>query len=174
MKTKSRRLLYERIASHHASELYMVLCDQRVYAHIEDQEVPTQAQFVESVDRMVAGPPTHRASEVWLDFVVRSKQTKECIGRIEATVIESRAEIAYLFGHRHWGKGYARESVQWLEQLVVEKFVVNSFWATVNSENVRSIALLKRLGYAEASVEKWPAKIASYTKGDSVFCRVLE
>lgn len=172
MNPESERLLYERIIRGHAVEMQAELCDPRVYAHIDDHQVPTPNELLESFARKEAGSPSHRSSETWIDCAVRLKDTEKIIGRIEATVLEDRAEVAYLFGFSHWGFGYAREALDWLQVLLAQEHAVREFWATVAPGNQRSIALLKRLGYAEAQQANWPDKLSSYNEGDFVYHRV--
>jgi len=90
------------------------------------------------------------------------------IGRLEATVLEKRAEVAYLFGPEFWGHGYGTESLSWLHMFIEETFHILEFWATVRPDNGRSIRLLERLGYVEAAAETWP-QLTSYDPGDRVF-----
>jgi len=174
MKPETERLFYERITLHHAEALQDELCDPRVYEHIDDGKVPTPGELRASFVRREAGAPSHRSSETWLDFAVRLKSTGEGIGRVEATVLGRQAELAYLFGYRHWGHAYAREAVQWLERLIAEEHAVDDLWATVHPGNRRSMALLNRLGYAEAPRSRWPTRLTSHDEGDRVFHRPCE
>ncbi len=169
MKPETERLSYERITKHHAVELRGELCDPRVYEHIDERKAPTPAELMQSFVRKEVGAPSHRSAETWMDFAVRLKTIGKTIGRIEATVLETRAEVAYLFGYRHWGFGYAQEAVQWLQRLLAEEHAVHDLWATVTRDNRLSIALLERLGYVEVPQSRWPARLTSYNEGDCVF-----
>ena len=169
MTLESERLRYERITRHHAVELEDELCDPFVYEHLEDRQTPTPSELFESFAKREIGAPTQRCSESWFDFAARSKETGQLIGRIEATLIESRAEVAYLFGRRHWGFGYAFEAVQWLQAFLAKEHAAKEYWATVAPGNERSITLIKRLGYTEAPQAHWPAKLTGYVAGDCVY-----
>src|ERR1700722_15641143 len=109
----TERLTFEPIQPHHAAGLQHVLCDPRVYECIE-APCPTPAELEDSFVRKAAGAPAHRPDERWVDYAVRLPATGELIGRLEATVIKRRAEVAYLFGPAFWGCGYATEGLQWL------------------------------------------------------------
>ncbi len=162
-------MCYERITISHAPELSAELCDPLVYAFVDDRVPPTPDELLASFSRMEAGPPASRASETWIDFAVRLKQSGLAIGRVQATVREDRAEMAYVFGRRHWGFGYAQEAMEWLQIHLRDAHDTSRFWATVSPENQRSIALLTRLGYTRMPKSCWPAKLLSYNDGDSVY-----
>ncbi|MEO8281264.1 MAG: GNAT family N-acetyltransferase [Ideonella sp.] len=166
---ESERLSYEAIRKAHALELADALCDPMVYQFIDDRMAPSSTGLLESFARKEAGAPASRRSETWLDFAMRSKATGEAIGRVEATVLGSGVELAYLLGARHWGSGFAREAVAWLQQLLIDEYEVRDFWATVKPGNERSLALLMRLGFSESPKSAWPARLTTYDEGDLVF-----
>src|SRR5450432_531491 len=163
----SARLSYELIRPRHAAELQSALCDPRVYAFIS-APCPTPSDLEISFERKAAGAPAHRPDERWLDYAVRRRDTGGTIGRLEATVIGRRAEVAYLFGPSFWGFGYATEGLEWLHSLLIAAFGVTEFWATVAPGNLRSRRLLERAGYDEAAPTTWP-DLRSYDPGDWVF-----
>ena len=163
----SPRLGYEWILRSHAVELEEVLCDPRVYEFI-DCDCPTPAELEESFTRKEAGAPAHRADELWLDIIVRLSASGVVIGQLEATILEGRAEVAYLFGPDFWGHGYATEGLAWLHELIRRNFGIQDFWATVKPWNDRSVRLLERSGYREVPDETWP-RLTSYDPGDRVF-----
>jgi RimJ/RimL family protein N-acetyltransferase len=168
---ESKRLVYEQITSRHAGELKDVLDDPRVYVYVDDGVAPTFEQLLESFTLMKAGPPEHRKDERWVNYAVRIKDSQIAIGRVEATVIEHRAEVAYLFGADYWGKGYGSESLLWLQHLLQNNYGVSEFWATVTPGNMSSKHLLLKQGYAEVSRENMP-RLASYENDDWIFCRL--
>jgi hypothetical protein len=147
--------------------LQHVLCDARVYAFI-DAPCPTLTDLEASFARKEAGAPAERSDERWLDYAVRVTESGEAIGRLEATIIGERAEVAYLFGPNFWGYGFATEGLAWLHEFLSSSFGVSEFWATANPDNIRSIRLLERAGYLEAPSETWP-RLTSYDPGDRVF-----
>jgi hypothetical protein len=164
------RLRYELIQEHHAAELQRALCDPRVYEFISGP-CPTPSELKLSFARKATGAPTHRPDECWLDYAVRLRDTGKAIGRLEATLIGRRAEVAYLFGTDFWGCGYATDGLAWLHELLAGSFGVVEFWATVAPGNLRSRRLLERAGYEPAAPETWP-DLRSYDPGDCVFHRL--
>jgi RimJ/RimL family protein N-acetyltransferase len=163
----SERLRYEPIHRSHASEFERILCDPLVYRFIEGA-CPTPADLLSSFTRKEMGAPSERSDERWLDYAVRLGGSGLAIGRIEATILEKRAEVAYLFGTDFWGHGYATEGIRWLHALINTTLDIQEFWATVMPNNTRSMRLLERLGYLEAPAETWP-RLTSYDPGDRVF-----
>jgi len=170
MNLESQRLQYEKITPTHAVELQEALCDPRVYEFIANHGTPTAADLREVFKRKALGPPPSRSDETWIDYAVRSKASGTTIGRIEATILEGHAEVAYMLGPRYWGQGFALEAMRWLHQLLELEFRVFEFWATVSPHNDRSLRLLARLGYGEAAAVLWPVQLLSYNGGDRVFC----
>lgn len=167
----SERLSYERLGVEHADGLAKALCDPRVWEFIEEK-CPTPAELTATFARLSEGVPPHRAGEIWLDFAVRRESDGALIGRLEATLIEGNAEVAYLFGPDHWGQGYGRESLTWLHKTLKQDFGATDCWATINPANLRSLRLASALGYTEVGEEVWP-RLTSYDPGDAVFRKRL-
>ncbi|MCB1230755.1 MAG: GNAT family N-acetyltransferase [Verrucomicrobiae bacterium] len=163
----SDRLTYEPLSAAHAPGLASVLCDPRVYEYI-DAEIPTPESLAKEFERLAAGAPEHRARETWIDFAVRRRSDHTLIGRIEATVIERNAEVAYLFGPDYWGCGYGRESLRWLHQTLARRYGATDSWATITPANRRSLRLVEFFGYRETTADTWPI-LTSYDPGDRVF-----
>lgn len=173
MQFESQRLVFEPITQNHAQELAQVLCDSRVYLHVDDGIAPTFNELQEPFSLRESGPPLHRQDEIWVDYIVRIKASQQAIGRVEATVIEHRAEVAYLFGAAYWSKGYGSESLVWLQQFLQQTYPVREFWATVTPGNDRSKRLLLKNAYAEVSSDQLP-RLTSYDENDWVFMKLAE
>jgi RimJ/RimL family protein N-acetyltransferase len=165
---QSLRLDFEPLTAEHAQGLFAAMSDPAVYQHIDDHPPASVQELAQRFGRMSAGPPPDRTGEQWLNYAVRVAQSGDLVGRIQATVIRDRAEVAYVFGTAYGGKGYATEAMEWLHRLLRERMSVGTFWATTRRENSRSISLLRRLGYAH--VNEWPDLI-SYGHGDVVYRR---
>jgi len=163
----SLRLLYEPLYSDHAAGLFEALEDPRVYEHINDIPSPGVAQLAARFARMSSGPPPDRTDECWLNYALRLKANGTLIGRLQATIRERRAEVAYLLGPEYWGQGYATEAMSAFQVDLRENAQVTEFWATTAPQNFRSVHLLERLGYVQIG-DSWPA-LLSYESGDLVF-----
>ncbi len=85
------------------------------------------------------------------------------LGRIEATVHPGGwAEIAYVFGVAHRGRGLARAAVRWM----LEDIGVDEVWATTTPANARSRRLLAALGFREVPRSR---PLASWDPGDLTY-----
>jgi RimJ/RimL family protein N-acetyltransferase len=167
----SERLRFEPLSPAHASVLSEALLDPAVYAFIGGRHPTTTEDLTSQFEHFVKGPPANRSAERWWNVAVFSADGNHGLGRLEATIIENRAEIAYLFGPKYWGKGYALEALRWFQNRLAEECAVSKFWATVLPGNERSVRLLQRLGYARVAGD-WP-DLGSYAEGDLLFCRQL-
>ena len=163
-----QRLCYEPLAVEHAQDLFPMYADPAIYEYISDRPAAAVADVAARICRLAGGPPADRARELWWNFVVRRTDSGVAIGLMDVTLVDDRAEVGYVFGSAHWGRGYATEAVEWLHQHLRERSTAATFWATVLPGNARSIRLLQRLGYAPAS--EWPA-LGSYHAGDLVYTR---
>lgn len=162
------RLIFEPIGADHAAALFPALSDPLVYEHLGCDPPPSVEWLSGQFARIAAGPPPHGPDEQWLNFGVRLKADGQWIGRIEAIAHQQYAEVAYLFGPAHWGRGYAAESVGWLQQYLRIVHGVSEFWATTAPANDRSIRLLLRSGYVPTALAD-DRPLSSYEPGDKVF-----
>ncbi|QKQ77669.1 GNAT family N-acetyltransferase [Nostoc sp. TCL240-02] len=64
--------------------------------------------------------------------------------------VDNSAIIGYVFFPNCWGKGYAREALNWMISYLVETYQNIDFCAYVNVQNHRSIALLHNLGFVRS------------------------
>lgn len=167
MTLESERLTYEKITKKHADELKNVLCDPRVYMNVDDGVAPSFDELIESFALREKEAPHHRSDEQWVDYIVRTKELKIAIGRIEATVLEDRAEVAYMLGSTYWRKGYGSEILQWLQSFLNSNYKVKAFWATVTPGNEASKHLLLKNGYVEVFLDL--PRLTSYDENDWFF-----
>jgi len=79
----------------------------------------------------------------------------ELIGYVQATVDpKGRAAIAYELSSAYWGRGLARQAVQAMISELVQRYQVHDLSAVFKRANLRSMRLLKRLGFSPASAER--------------------
>lgn len=173
MSTESKRLVYERVTRNHAKEMEHILCDPKVYVHVDDGLAPTMDELFQSFILREVGAPDDRSNETWVDYIVRTKDSRVAIGRVEATILEHRAEVAYIFGVAYWGMGYGSESLMWLQNFLQTNYGVSEFWATVTPGNEASKRLLLKNNYVEVLSDNLP-QLTSYDENDWVFCRNVQ
>src|SRR5262249_45830718 len=153
-------LAFERLGPEHASVLFPVLGDARVWEHLQGSDWATEDQRRAAYADRAAGPV--RPGERWVNHAVRL-QGGPYLGRVEATVHAAGfAEIAYVFGLAHRGQGHARASVRWL----LGQLGVDEVWATTTPGNARSRRLLEALGFRQVSPTR---PLASWAPGDLTY-----
>ncbi|MFG6446748.1 GNAT family N-acetyltransferase [Roseateles sp. BYS180W] len=157
--------MIEELQREHLLELSNCLRAPSVYEYIS--ELPTVENFV--LDREIAlrGPSSEASGEVWLNFLVRELASSNMIGRLEATLHNSIAEVAFLFNPEYWGNGFASESLDWLHKNIQRSHGISEYWAATAPENFRCQALLTRAGYRK--VDSGFPPLYSYDAGDMVF-----
>lgn len=160
-------LRIEPLRLEHLPALGAVLRQPAVYEHLGG-EVPPADEFELGLQRALAGPPPDRRDEHWLNYLV-SDTSGQMLGRLEATVHDGLAEVAFLFGPGHWGHGHAQQGLVWLQAEVSRRCGVHDFWATTVPANQRCQRLLQRCGYA--AVTGALPRLLTHDDGDLVFRR---
>ena len=164
---QSENLRFEPLTADHAAALFPVLNTLAVQAFIDPTNSQTIAELQAEYSIREKGPVASHQSERWFNVAVLLKSpTEPVIGRLEATSYGSWGEIAYLFGEAWWGKGLAFEAVSWWHDYLSAAESKTEWWATVAPDNIRSIRLLKRLGYVERTNAVDIPKLHSYDEGD--------
>ena len=157
-------IVFDALTLHDLDALEALLRNDAVYRHIGG--APSAERFRLATTRALAGPPPDRPEERWLNFAVRDAASGALLGRLEATVHDGLAEVAFLFGPAHWGKGHAAQGLQWLHGQLPGL----PLWATTVPGNTRSQALLLRCGYRAVDPAS-ATRLYSYDPGDLVFRR---
>lgn len=169
MTARTARLAIEVLSQEHVDGLFAALDDDRVGRYIGGPDVTTVDALRARIELLAAGAPAE-SGETWLNWAVRlADAERPVIGRIEATLHDGIAEIAYVFGPAWWGRGYATEATTWLVDVLAARHDVASLWATVDPANTSSTRLLERLGFRR--VEAPTPSLLSYDPGDDVFTR---
>jgi ribosomal-protein-alanine N-acetyltransferase len=148
----SARCTLEPQVEAHAQEMFEVLSDPAIY---EFERVPPP-----SVERLAAGYKRRESrqsddgTEKWLNWVVRVN-SGELAGYIQATVLPSgNSYIGYEFASRFWRQGLASACIRAASTELADHYAVHTLVAVVKAANYRSLGLLRRLGFKEATVEQ--------------------
>jgi RimJ/RimL family protein N-acetyltransferase len=160
------RLVIEPLTAGHADALEGLL-DERVNRYFLPEDVPAslvalRGQFEEMEAAAVKG---YRGSR-FLPFVAKHLAEGDYIGRLEALVHGTDAEIAFLLVPRSWGQGFASEATA---GLISELRVmgVERVWACVAPDNEPSLAMCRRLKFERVDLPvQW--SLATYDDGDIV------
>lgn len=171
----TERLTIEPRSVDHAAGLCAALADESVGRWIGGPEVTTVEAMIERI-AYVNGADPAQWGESWLNWTVvaDAEPDRPIVGRVEATVHHRApltAEIAYVFGPRWAGRGYATEATAWMLDVLRDEHAVVTAYATVDPLNEPSIRLLERLGFERCEL---PAEgVGSYDPGDAVFMKAL-
>jgi RimJ/RimL family protein N-acetyltransferase len=144
---EGERLVLEALQAAHADEMAPVLDDPALHMFIGG-EPATHEQLRSRYAKQVVGGLADGA-ERWLNWVARDRSSGDAVGYVQATVTTQVgrrcADVAWVIGVAHQGRGYAREAAQlmtdWLRGQGVD--VVT---AHVHPDHHASNAVARRIG----------------------------
>ena len=82
-------------------------------------------------------------------IAVEKKATGEMVGEIVVMPNDGCFSIGYTFHYNHHRKGYAFEALSYLINLLHQRYPEMEFISFTEPENFASMALLRKLGYAD-------------------------
>jgi len=131
----------------HASEMAVLLDDTGLHTFTGGRPA-TSEQLRDRYTRQVVGRSSD-GSQRWHNWVVRERVSGVALGFVQATIVQqdgkSVAEVAWVIGTAHQGRGYAREAamvmVAWLRQHGVEVVI-----AHVHPQHEASMAVARVVG----------------------------
>ena len=151
------RLAIEPLRVADAPLLFTLLADPRMDVYAPDTSRASVAALAERFQALELGP-RDGSDEIWLNWVLRRLDNGLPIGTLQATVGPgANAWIGYSLTSSAWGQGYASEACTWLIAELPPRHGLRAILASVDVRNVKSIALLERLGFALIGTE--PAEI---------------
>lgn len=150
---ETSRLQLEPLRESHAAELFELYSDPRMYTFIP-QDPPASLEALAARYRFLEARQSPDGAEQWLNWVVRLKSTKACVGCVQITVSQDgRAQLAYDIGVPYWRQGYATEACsRVIEALLAHG--VGDVWAELDTRNTASIRLLERLGFQRGALKR--------------------
>ena len=148
----SARLRLEPQTTRHAAAMFQVLSDPAIYTY-ENQPPASLDALTQRFQRLEARQSPD-GSQQWLNWVLRQRSDGELIGYVQATVqADGRALVAYELASRHWGQGLGSEAVQAMLDELAGPWQVRQALAVFKRANLRSMALLRRLGFTDAAAD---------------------
>ncbi|MCY4111836.1 MAG: GNAT family N-acetyltransferase [Chloroflexi bacterium] len=90
-------------------------------------------------------------AEVWLNWTLRLKHDQSVVGRMQATVTECQADIAWVIGPRFRNRGYATEAGRCIAAWLVEFFDLDEVRATIHPDNPASQRVAANIGMRPSS-----------------------
>jgi [ribosomal protein S5]-alanine N-acetyltransferase len=151
---ETERLILEPLRVAHAAEMFTLLQDARIFTFIPHDS----PRHIGEVEARLARLETRRSpdgGEQWLNWIVRTKSDRACVGRVEATLRRSgAAHIAYEIAPDRWGLGYGTEACARMIRALFDDFGVSIIKAEIDTRNAASIRLVERLGFRRAGVRE--------------------
>ena len=141
------RLILEPLQLGHADEMVAVLADDRLYEYTGG-DAPTLDVLADRYRHQIGGPG--RDDEEWFNWIARRIDSGAAVGYVQATVIDERADVAWLVGVDHQRQGFAGEAAEAMLAWLVEHGV-RMFSAHVAVDHVASARVAERLGMARTS-----------------------
>ena len=142
-----------------AAELFEVLREPSLYEYL-DEGPPSSVQalaekLARSEDRLSPDGRQH-----WLNWVIRV-ESGAIAGSIQATVEENKdTNVAYVLSPKYQGQGIATAAVRQMLEIAVSQYQAKLFFIVAEAENLASVRLAKRLGFALA-----PSEVAAARAG---------
>ena len=167
---QTERLVLEPMLRSDAAEMYPLLCDSRLY-EFTGGEPPSSVSSLAEVYGLRESRRSPDGREVWLNWVVRRRESREAVGYTQATVHLSHTYVAWVIGSVWQGRGYAIESagrlVRWLRSAGVHEVR-----ACVNPAHAASGAVALRAGLhrtadMENGEEVWTSRPRPLERSDT-------
>jgi RimJ/RimL family protein N-acetyltransferase len=143
---ESPRLVLRRFAERDLAALLAYLNDPLV-ARYQSWESYTERQARELIAEQRGREPG-RPGE-WFTFAAELKETRALVGHVALSVKRDdarQAEMGFTFAREYQGRGLAREAAGRVLDYAFDVLGLRRVLAVTDCENVRSIALLERLG----------------------------
>jgi ribosomal-protein-alanine N-acetyltransferase len=136
--------------------MYAVFSDTRAMRFWSSPALTERQQIVGYLARIQEG---FRARTLF-QWGVERKEDARIIGTTTLFNLDSgnaRAEIGYILGSEHWGKGYMLEAQTALVRFAFEELKLRRIEADVDPRNAASVRSLDRLGFKREGLlrERW-------------------
>jgi RimJ/RimL family protein N-acetyltransferase len=148
---ETQRLCLEPLTAAHAVGMFAVLSDPAIYEY--ENAPPVSLAWLYARYEKLSTRTSPDGTEQWLNWVIRLRDGA-LAGYVQATISpDGHAGIGYEFASRHWGRGLAGEAVAAMLAELAGRYRVDRFTAVLKRDNLRSLRLLQRLGFAPAGAE---------------------
>jgi len=157
----------------HAEALFAGLRDEQLYEFIDDEPPASASTLRSRLEKWAAGKSPD-GSEAWLNWAVRVGDTGRYVGTVQATLkSDFSAELAFLLFSDARGNGYASEAVAATIAHLREHDLVSRFEARVDPSNLRSVRLLRALGFERTDTPSVAVTIRGVPAGEVQYALVI-
>ena len=142
---ETERLVLAPMSECDAEELYQLLW-------LPDSDAPVENRPPESLEdlrtriRRWERRRSPDGNEIWLNWTLRLKQDGTAVGRMQATVTEAWADMAWVIGRRCQNQGYATEAGRSIAVWLREFCNVAEVRATIHPDNTASQRVAAKVG----------------------------
>jgi RimJ/RimL family protein N-acetyltransferase len=159
---ETERLSLEPLRVEHAEEMAQVLGDERLHVFIGG--APRTLEELRARYRDQVTTWSVSGSDRWLNWIVRVRDSGKAAGGMQATLRDEGgevvAELAWVIGMAHQGRGYAREAaaamIAWLRDERADRFIADIDPPHEASQRVATSLGLTRSGEpGEEGSERW-------------------
>jgi len=154
---RTERLDLLPITAEHAPEMFEVLNDPALHTYTGGSP-PPDPDALTRLYRIWERRMAPDGSELWLNWVVRLRETGDLIGYLQMGVAPGRADIAWVIGSFWQRRGFATEGaramVDWLSELGVREIR-----ASIHPDHAASIRIAEHLGLQETEEAVGPERI---------------
>ncbi|WP_373356708.1 GNAT family N-acetyltransferase [Pseudoroseicyclus sp. CXY001] len=126
-----------------AEALHAAIGNAETYAPVHIPPPESVDVLRARIARQFSGPGDGAA--LWLNWCVLAEGA--VTGFVQATVTGEEASLAYVLGHRHWGRGIGLAATRLAIAELVARYGVTRLIADTDEANLASQALLARLGF---------------------------
>jgi ribosomal-protein-alanine N-acetyltransferase len=141
----ARFVALEQLCESHAAPLFVILAEPDLWS-LTDSDPPTSVEELAARYRRLESRRSPDGSQTWLNWAIVADA--DPIGFVQATVERDVAEIAYVVGCAHQGRGYAGLAIDEMLAMLRDDHGVATIVATVDARNTASLRLLARAGFA--------------------------
>jgi ribosomal-protein-alanine N-acetyltransferase len=108
------------------------------------------------------------------DYAVVVRRTGRLAGACELVLgPQQTAEVGYLLGRHHWGRGYGTEIVRSLTAFAFDALSIRQVFAVVAADNHRSLRVLAKSGFVwDGSLKPRKDPTGRRTAVDRYVCRL--
>jgi [ribosomal protein S5]-alanine N-acetyltransferase len=134
--------------------MFPLLSDPRLYEHVPQDPPPSPERLAWRYG-LLASRRSPEGDEVWLNWVLRRRESGDCIGSLQVTLYgDASAYLAYELGSGFWRQGFASEAGAAVLQSLRADFGVQRVVAEVDTLNTASMRLLERLGFTRTALRR--------------------
>lgn len=149
----STRLVLREMTPADAPALFSMRSDARVMEHIGRPRASTLQDAVDLQERIA----TDLAANSGITWAIQLQDDPVMIGTIgyyRMKLEHHTAEVGYMLGADHWGKGYMSEALQAVVQCGFDRFLFHRIEAITDPRNNASRKLLEKCGFSLEGIQR--------------------